>query len=326
MAKTRAQITAWESRWAAPVAVATFLSVVLLVLSGVLNQVSGEGEAEIMRSTHEHASSVALTGVLQAVGFVLLAAPLFFLFRVVQARSPKVRSQLVGLVVVAPLFLAVSAGLSIGARDEAATQFVNGEAKSTLSAAEAHKKCTEEEKEKGAKEFGEEFEAKGGESALEACEHRKREDDEAENALGEASLSPISSGLGIAGGLGAAVAFFYSGLWAMRTGALTRFWASLGMASGIALLLGPLFFITLIWLVYFGLLILGILPGGKPPAWEAGEAVPWPSPGEKAAAELEPSEPPADGPSDEGSAANGNGGSGKDGGGGPGRRKRKQRD
>ncbi len=34
--------------------------------------------------------------------------------------------------------------------------------------------------------------------------------------------------------------------------------------------------------------MLGALPGGKPPAWEAGEAIPWPTPGEKAAAELEP--------------------------------------
>ena len=323
MPKTRAQITTWESRWALPVALLTFVAVVLMVASGLLSQVSGEGEAEILRSTHEHAGSVALTGALQAVGFALLAVPLFYLFRVVQARSDRVRSQLVGLVVVAPIFLAVSAGLSIGARDEASTQFVNGEAKSTLSASEAHKKCTEEEKDKGAKEFGEEFEAKKGESALEACERTKSEDDEAENALGEASLAAISSGLGIAGGLGLAVALFYSGLWAMRTGVMTRFWASLGMASGVAFLLGPLFFITLIWLIYFGLLVLGVLPGGRPPAWAAGEAVPWPTPGEKAAAELEPSEGDEDGGADGG--ANGNG-SGGDGGQGPGRRKRKQRD
>ncbi len=317
MRKTRAQVVAWEARWATPVALLTFVAVVLMVLSGLLNEVSGEGEAEILRSTHEHAGSVALTGALQAVGFALLVAPLFYLFRVVQARSPRVRSQLVGLVVVAPLFLAVSAGLSIGARDEAATQFVNGEAKSTLSATEAHEKCTTELKDKGAKSFGEEFEPSGGKTALATCEETKRADDAAENALGEASLAPISSGLGIAGGLGLAVALFYSGLWAMRTGVMSRFWASLGMASGVAFLLGPLFFITLIWLIYFGLLVLGALPRGRPPAWEAGEAVPWPTPGEKAAAELEPSEPDGE------PTSNGNGdGDDTDGG----RRKRKQRD
>ena len=114
------------------------------------------------------------------------------------------------------------------------------------------------------------------------------------------------------------IALFYSGLWAMRTGIMTRLWASLGMAAGVAFLLGPLFVITLLWFVYFGLLVLGKVPGGRPPAWAAGEAIPWPTPGEKAAAELEP-EDPADPPAN----GNGSGGSGDSGGE---RRKRKRRD
>jgi hypothetical protein len=60
------------------------------------------------------------------------------------------------------------------------------------------------------------------------------------------------------------------------------------MVAGVAFLLGPLFLVTLVFFVYFGLLCFGILPGGKPPAWDAAEAVPWPTPGDKAAAELEP--------------------------------------
>ena len=81
----------------------------------------------------------------------------------------------------------------------------------------------------------------------------------------------------------------------MRTGLLTRFWGSLGMALGVAALLLLVQF-TMIWFIYFGLLLLGRLPGGRPPAWAAGEAIPWPTPGEKAAASLEGSEPidPAD--------------------------------
>lgn len=281
---------AWESRWARPVALMTFVAVALLIASALLSEVSGEHEAEILRSVHEHSGSVTFTGILQAIGFGLLAFPLLYLFRAVQARGDRVRGQLVGLVLIAPLFLAASGLLSVGARNEAADQFVHGEAKSTLTAGEAREKCSSELKEKGAKEFGEEFEPRPGETAPAACERQKAEDDEAENALGEASLSAVSSGLGIAGGLGFAVVLFYCGLWAMRTGVLPRFWASLGMASGVAFLLGPLFIVTLIWMIYFGLLIIGVLPGGRPPAWEAGEAVPWPTAGEKAAAELEPAE------------------------------------
>ncbi len=73
----------------------------------------------------------------------------------------------------------------------------------------------------------------------------------------------------------------------MRTGLLTRFWGSLGIALGVAALLLLIQF-TLLWFLYFGLLVLGWVPGGRPPAWAAGEAIPWPTPGEKAAAEISP--------------------------------------
>ncbi|MEA3034860.1 MAG: hypothetical protein QOH04_619 [Sphingomonadales bacterium] len=297
-------------------ATTTFLAVILMLASWVLSEISGDGDAAILRSVHEHSGSVTLTGLLQAVGFALLSVPLVYLFRMVRARSPRVRNQLIGLVVVAPLFLALSSGLTIGARHEAANEFVAGNAKSDISAKEANEECVSERKNLGNESFGEEFPAAPGGTALKACEERKIGDSEAENAIGEASLASYVSGFGIAGGLGFVVALFYSCLWAMRTGVLTRFWGSLGMALGVAALLGLILF-TLIWFVYFGLLILGAVPGSRPPAWEEGEAVPWPSPGEKAAAELEPSE--AD-PSGEGSDPLDNGD------GGPERRKRKQRD
>ncbi len=283
---SRQQIRESESYWATPVAIATFFAVVLMIGAAFVSSVSGTGDAEILRSVDAHRGSVTVSGLMQALGFALLTAPLVYLFRAVRARSERVRSQLIGLVIVAPLFLALSTGLSIGARHEAASQFVQGEAKSTLSRSEAHEKCTTEQKEDGRKDFAEEFEPKQGETPLAACEREKGEDDEASNALGEASLAPFVSGFGIAGGLGLAIVLFYCCLWAMRTGLLTRFWGSLGMALGVAALLGLILF-TLIWFVYFALMILGV---ARPPAWEAGEAIPWPSPGEKAAAELEPRE------------------------------------
>jgi hypothetical protein len=282
-----------------PAAIATFAAVILLISSNLASQVTGTGDAEVLRSVHEHSGSVLLTGVLQAIAFFLLAAPLFFLFRAVQGRSPRVRQQLVGLVVIAPIFLAVSSALTIGARDEAANQFVAGEAKSTLSKSEAKEKCESDLKDEGAKAFGEEFEPAAGESAQAACEKRKVADDEASNAIGEASLAPLVSGLGVAGGLGLAISLFYSCLWAMRTGVLSRFWASVGMVSGVAFLLGPLFIISLLWFIYFGLVLIDRVPGGRPPAWAAGEAIPWPSPGEKAAAELAGPDGPPEGYNDD---------------------------
>jgi hypothetical protein len=264
-----------ESRWALPTALASFLAVVLVLGSSFLNEVSGTGNAEILRSVHAHGSSVTLVSLVQALAFLLLILPLVYLFRAVRARSPRVRPQLLGLIVAAPLFIALSTGLSGFSRQEAADQFVAGEAKSTLSRQEAKERCESEE---GAK-------AKG------ACERDETEDEEASNAIGEASLTPLVTGLGLAGALGLVVVFLYCGLWGLRTGILTRFWGSLGMGLGIVILLG-LLPLALVWFIYFGLLVLGKLPGGRPPAWEAGEAVPWPTPGEKAAAELEPSDGP----------------------------------
>jgi hypothetical protein len=290
--QSKAEALEWERRWSKPVAFLTLLAVALLIASEIVgNPVSGEGQAELLRSTHEHTSAVTLSSLLQALGFGLFAAPLFYLFRAARVRSERVRGQLVGLVVIAPLFLAISTGLSADARNDAAATFVAGEAEATLTAQEAKEDCVSEREDLGAEDFAEDFDPSPGEAPLAACEDRKIEDDEATNARSEASTAAAVSGFGIAGALGLLISLFYVGLWTMRTGLLGRFWGSLGMALGVALLLG-LLPLALIWLVYIALLIAGWVPGGKPPAWEAGEAIPWPTPGEKTADELE--SPPSD--------------------------------
>jgi hypothetical protein len=284
---TRAETLEQESRWALPVALATLLSVVLFIAARVVLGVSGDGTAEVLRSVDENSGSVMLSGLIQAAAFVLLAIPLVYLFRAARARSERVRPLLILLIVAAPLFLALTAGLTSTAQREAADKFVAGEAKPALTKEEANEECVEEREDDGNDFLVDEYEPGKGESPLKACENRKLEDDAASEARAEASLAPLATGFGLAGAFGLVAALFYTCLWAMRTGLLSRFWGSLGMALGIATLLG-LVFLLLIWLIYFALLVVGKVPGGKPPAWERGEAVPWPTPGEKAAAEMEP--------------------------------------
>lgn len=301
---TRAETLEQESRWALPVAIATLLAVALIIASGFVNPVSGDGAAEVLRSVDANRGSVTLSGLMQAAAFIFLAFPLVYLFRAARARSERVRGQLIGLVVVAPLFLGLSAGLAAVSQQEAADEFVAGNAKPTLTVAEAKEECEEEREDEENGFLADEYEPAKGESPLKACEDRKLEDDAASEARTDTSLAPIATGLGLAGALGLVVALFYTCLWAMRTGLLTRFWGSLGMALGVATLFGLLPFL-LIWLLYFAFLVLGKVPGGRPPAWAAGEAIPWPTPGEKAAAELEPEngwdEPEEEGgPEDEG--------------------------
>ena len=290
------QALAWERRWATPVAIAALLAVVGFVVSGALsNDVSGEGQAALLRSAHEHSSSVSLSGAVDALAFILLALPLGYLFRVVEARGEGMRSGMIALVVVAPLFLAASTGLGVVAKHEAADAFTAGEAKATLSGKEASNECAATLKDKGAKSFADEYPSRGNETARAACERREIEDDEASNAVSEASLAGLATFFGIAGGFGLIVGLFYTSLWAMRTGVLGRFWAALGMALGVTVLLGVVLFL-LFWLIYVGLLIGGWAPGGRPPAWAAGEAIPWPSPGQKAAETLESEEQTEDPP------------------------------
>lgn len=264
------QVRERESRWALPAALAAFLAVLLVLLQGFVSSVSGSGEADALRSVDAHTGNVTLTSLMPALAFLLFAIPLVYLFRAVRARSDRVQPAMVVLLIAAPLLVAVGTVLYGQARIEAAEHFVAGEAKPTISAKEVKEKCE-------------------GEKPLAECETEKREDDAATHAISDASLTPTATIVSLAGGLLFAIGLFYTCLWAMRLGLLSRFWGSLGMALGIAVLIGFVI-LAIVWFFYLGLLFLGFLPGGKPPAWEEGKAVPWQTPGERAAAELEPAE------------------------------------
>lgn len=106
----------------------------------------------------------------------------------------------------------------------------------------------------------------------------------ASDAITNQSLADLITGVAIAGGLSFAFGMAYTCFQAMRAGLLTRFWGSLGAALGVASI--ALSQYTPLWFIYLGLLIGGLTPRGRPPAWDAGKAMPWPTPGERAAESL----------------------------------------
>lgn len=287
MGKTREQILEWESRWTVAAGVAALVALGLVVASIFLvSQAVGNSadQSTTLRNIDQHQTAQMISNILQGIGVALLTFPLYFLFRATRARGATVRGQLVGLVVAGPLLLAVVAILSGVSSLDAANDFVAS----------------------GVRGSGD------------------RANDLASDALRDASLRPLINGLGLGGVLAFIFGMVYTSLQAMRVGLLSRFWGTLGMALGAASLLPALPPFYMLWFGYLGVLFLGRAPAGSPPAWAAGEAIPWPTPGEKAAAELQP---PDDNPSDPDlpePPANGNGGPGP----GPGepRRKRKQRD
>jgi hypothetical protein len=70
----------------------------------------------------------------------------------------------------------------------------------------------------------------------------------------------------------------------MRTGLVTRFMGILGCIVGVLYILPlsqSLSILTVFWLIALGTLLMGRWPSGDPPAWEAGEARPWPSQAEQ---------------------------------------------
>jgi hypothetical protein len=259
------QIIERERRRATPVAVLSILAVVLFAVSLVLlaSKYGRGGNAELLRKVDKDSGTLILAYMIRAVGSAMLAIPLVYLFRAALARSETMRGQLIGLAIAGPLFLAGLAVATGLSLHAAAPDFVAVEK---------------------------------ARHALGTGDHANRV---AQNVISDQSLSGLTVGFGIAGTLGFAVAMAYTCFHAMRVGLLTRFWGSLGAALGVASILVLQY--TLLWIAYLGLLIGGWTPKGRPPAWAEGKAVPWPTPGEKAAESLEgESDPPAGGDQDGG--------------------------
>ena len=84
--------------------------------------------------------------------------------------------------------------------------------------------------------------------------------------------------LGISAVLALAFWLVKGSLDAMRVGLLGRFMGIVGIALGPAFVLGFGSLILPVWLIALGGLYARFWPSGLPPAWETGEAMPWPGP------------------------------------------------
>jgi hypothetical protein len=290
---SKSQILARESRWFVRVGVAAIAGGIFALVGFVLLQsaIGGDANFESLVEAHDNSGKVWAAGALTCLGYLLVGAPLYFLFRAAQSRSDRVKNQMVGLVLLGPLLLGISAPLISGGTQEAATSYIDGKVAPEKDAAEVKKECAEEKEDLSAEDFAKDFPEADGKTGLAACEAKTTEESKATAAIKDSTLLKIGQFAGLAGGLSLVVGLLYVGLWSMRTGLLTRFWGSLGMAVGFASIIGfsPLAFI---WFIYIGLMLTGAMRG-RPPAWEAGEAIPWPTAGEKAAREMEPSDPGA---------------------------------
>jgi hypothetical protein len=278
-----------ERRWALIAGIASVAGVAL-ILASFGASASGvrtvAGVADRLIEVDSDRSAMVIASIVQCIGWFLLTVPLVYLFKAASARSPQVRRGLIGVIIVAPIFLGLGGLLSAVSVLDAATEFKD------TPASEIQSCVADKQDEQDAADATGDEEATTTEDLVEEC----RDEIAREDRTGS-SVSGIETGLGLAGLLGFTIAVVYCALWGMRTGLLTRFWGSLGMALGAVFVFFTLF--TLVWFIYIGLLFAGWVPGGRPPAWASGEAMPWPKGGRRGESDGDGG-PGGDGPDDGG--------------------------
>jgi hypothetical protein len=93
------------------------------------------------------------------------------------------------------------------------------------------------------------------------------------------NATTLVAGLSLAASIATGLATLLIALNAMRAGLLSRFMGVMGVILGglfvLPLIASPI--IQLFWLIALGALFLDRWPSGRGPAWETGEAIPWPS-------------------------------------------------
>jgi hypothetical protein len=198
---------------------------------------------ETFRSFNDHQAAFMVQGLLTALLYAVMVYPLYYLFRATQARSPRVNPAMIGFVFLGPVLYALSNAILAFAQSSLASDFVT--------------------------------QATSGGDIYNLLSDLQQ----------DSTLSQIGSYLQIPAALGLVIAIFYVSLNAFRVGLLTRFFGTLGMALAVAQLLVPQLGrpALMAWLAWLGFLFLDRIPKGRPPAWDAGEAIPWPSPGQEPA-------------------------------------------
>ena len=298
-----------ERRWLRPAGILAIAGALIYAAGQVIPQIglnAADTDAERLQQFHDHAGKFLVGQTLQGLGFACFAAPLLVLVQAAAGRTEKVRRGLVPFAFIGPILIAISSVVLGFGFNEAADSFVE-------KAPAAEQQARQQAEAEQAQGQGGKPEGKQGATGTAATETtgtgttgtgttgtgttgtgttaEPRTPDEAaddaredlaDDVIDDTGTLKAGAGLRLPAILSLVFGMIYIPLWSMRTGLLTRFWATLGMALGVSLiLLGPLGQIGLVlWFAVVGLILAGFAPRGRPPAWEAGVAIPWPKPGE----------------------------------------------
>jgi hypothetical protein len=251
----REEQLAWESRAGKPAAAAAFVSAfagaVAIVVGAAASANPRDDTVDSLFLVHRHVGALEGGSALQALSLALLAPVLVFLYRAARYRRPEVPRAAFWLAVLTPPATAVITVVSAVQRANAADTVVR----------------------------------KLGSGPLPPKAANKLADHELTHQLGGVGLGYV----GIVLLLLMAFAIGLNAIHARRAGLLSQFMGILGVITGVLLvinILGPPI-VQFFWTVALGLLFIDRWPGGnRGPAWESGEAIPWPTAAETRAAQL----------------------------------------
>lgn len=306
---SKQQLLAFQARWQRRAGLAGLVGAFIVAASVVLQQVglnvpSGKSDADQLVFEHAHSSRLIYSSILQAVGLMAFVVPLLFLFRSANGRAARMRGAFAGLIVLGPLAFGLGLALSSVGSTKAADKF-HDQAPAVVQharqQAEQAQGAPAKNKAQGAgTTAGPKTQAtttvatttastgsttinlNGTTTTVATPVTPDQADSNARENLADhinkhTTLLIVGGLISTIGVLSLVFGMIYTNLWAMRTGLLSRFWGALGMAFGLFLVI-PLFPPIpglVLWFAAIGLMFLGLWPRPLPPAWEAGEAVPW---------------------------------------------------
>lgn len=248
---TTAEQLEWERRFGAPAGIAAAVSGVLLVAAIVVQRAAigaPGGDADLLATVDREFATVFGAAVLQALGLLLIAPVLVYLLRAARHRRPQTLRAGMPLAVVGPLGAAAFAIVQAIVLGDLAGDFAGGEATPGV---------TREER--------------------------------AENLIDATDRPVVGAGI-VASYFALGLAIVIASVSAMRAGLVSRFLGIIGIVVGALHALAPVAtgapqIVQIFWLGALAGLFLDRYPGGRGPAWESGEADPWPSAVERARAE-----------------------------------------
>jgi hypothetical protein len=273
----RQEIISRERRWAPIVLGLTLIAVLFVFLGPSLGGASSSEvntDSERLIERNDSAAGALAGDLLAAVGLALLVAPLLLLFDAAKARVGGRLGRFRLLVILAPILVGISAAISGFGLNSVAADFASS---MPVSGPEA---------------------GSGSPAVSEGLVFPIREDI-AESLVQDSGALQAAAFVSLGGFFGLVFSVVYAALWGMRTGLLTRFWATLGMAFAAFVILGSAIGLpfglpgTFFFLVHVALVANGRWFGEQPPAWAAGKAIPGPAPGEEPATDTEAGEEPA---------------------------------